>query len=722
MGYLEDFLAQIQLKDFPKFLQLWEEYCASDQIEPEEMVQLLIAIKKSEFARPFGQMIETALPLMDLLTDKSASYEVLKHLIDLQTTNSSKLADAALEAIKQKYENQPMYSERLRLVGLRNRDQFQGALSNFDLLSHLNKGAFVYHDGGWGVGEIMDVSPVREQIAVEFENVTGIRHITFVNAFKNLAPVPKDHFRARRFAFPDDLEADAKKDPIEAIKLLLRDLGPKTAAEIKDELCGWVIPEKDWTKWWQAARAKLKKDTLIETPANVKIAFKLRKKAVSHAERFQGNLTKKTDLNEILLASYNFVRDNPKNAKEEGTKNTLIATLEDVESQAQGNTALQLAANLLLESLIVSSEHSEKIKNMIMGLDNVEQIIDQIQIAAYKKRTLTLINQYRSDWKDIFLSILFSQQSGLIRDYLLDELLKGDAKPLLLERLEQLVRAPISAPDVFMWYFQKATHKDEHKLPLSDKPGHCRLFEAFLILFSQIESRPEYKDMTKKMHTLLSNKRYALVRFIIDQTSLEYIREFLLLISKIQTLTDTDQKILSSLAEVVHPSLTNGKNTKVEPHIDAQIYWTTEESLLRVQEEIRHIGTKEIVENAKEIEAARALGDLRENSEFKFALERRSRLQGELKKLSDQFRKARIITKIDVHPDEVGIGCVVEVQDAQGQKTAYKILGPWDANPDANILSIQSKLAQAMGGLTVGESFTFRDEKYSILKIGSIFN
>lgn len=722
MGYLEDFITQIQLRDFSKFLQLWEEYCASDQVEPEEITQLLIAVKKSEFARPFGQMIETALPLMDILTDKSASYEVLKQLIDLQVTNSPKLADAAHEALREKYENQPMFNERIRLVGLRTRDQFQGALSNFDLLAHLDKGAFVFHESGWGVGEIIEISTVREQIGVEFENVSGIRHITFSNAFKNLVPVQNDHFRVRRFAFPDDLEEKAKKDPVAVVKLLLRDLGPKTASEIKDELCDWVIPEAEWTKWWQSARGKLKKDTLIETPVNVKDAFKLRKSALSHTAQFHGHLNKKTDTHEILLASYNFVRDNPKSAKEETTRNSLLEKLQELKNQAEGNISLVIGIELLTETLVTAPEQSAKIEQLIRSLENTEEVIDNIQIAAYKKRALSLVKEYRSDWIGIFLNVLFSQQPGLLRDYLLEELLHSTSKQALLDRLEQLFANPVTNPEMFVWYFQKATQKGGKDLPYGDKEGQCALFEGFLILFSQVESKPEYKDLTKKMVSLLSNKRYALVRAIIESTSIEYIQEFLLLISKIQSLTDTDQKILSSLAEVVQPTLASAKNARVAAHTDPLLYWSTEESYLRMQEKIKQIGTTDIVENAREIEAARALGDLRENSEFKFALEKRSRLQGDLKRLSEQFRKARIISKNDVHSEEVGVGAIVELVDSKAVSITYKILGPWDADPDNNVLSLQSKLAQAMAGLIVGDKFTFRDEEYQIVKLASIFD
>ena len=49
----------------------------------------------------------------------------------------------------------------------------------------MEKGKFVYHTSGWGTGEIMEISPVREQVAIEFENVLGIKHISFDNAFKN---------------------------------------------------------------------------------------------------------------------------------------------------------------------------------------------------------------------------------------------------------------------------------------------------------------------------------------------------------------------------------------------------------------------------------------------------------------------------------------------------------------------------------------------------------
>ena len=55
-----------------------------------------------------------------------------------------------------------------------------------------------------------------------------------------------------------------------------------------------------------------------------------------------------------------------------------------------------------------------------------------------------------------------------------------------------------------------------------------------------------------------------------------------------------------------------------------------------------------MIQTAKEIEIARGHGDLRENAEFKSAIEKRNRLQGELKQISEQLKQAKILIKLSV--------------------------------------------------------------------------
>ena len=65
------------------------------------------------------------------------------------------------------------------------------------------------------------------------------------------------------------------------------------------------------------------------------------------------------------------------------------------------------------------------------------------------------------------------------------------------------------------------------------------------------------------------------------------------------------------------------------------------------------------------------------------------------------------------------LGNIVDCQSAKGDKITYTLLGPWDANPDKNILSFQSKLAQQLKGLRVGDTFTSQGEDYKITAIHS---
>lgn len=721
MGYLKEFLTQINNRDFHKFLVLWEEYCTSDTIETEEFSQLLKAIKTSDLARHFGQIVETALPLWKTIQNKEESYEILRLLIDLQTTNSPVLADATFEILTSMHGQDPKFNERLRLAGLRNRDNFQGGISKYDLLAHMAKGNVVFHTGGWGTGEIVDVSFIREHLVIEFENVSGRKDMSFTNAFKTLVPLPHTHFLARRFSNPDLLEKEGRENPVELIKLLLHDLGPKTAAEIKDELCELVIPEKDWTKWWQGARAKIKKNPIIEAPETIKECFYLRKAEQTPEERLEEAMKNVIDIHHVIQVTYNFVRDTPKVLKNQATKESLQDKLLQLLKVTNISQEQELQIYLLLEQFFGFEEAESRIKAFIEQQKNLEEIVQSIDIVAFKKQALVAIKDYRSDWLPLFLNLLWILPQAQLRDYMLRELHDNEqGRSLLEKKLEELIIHPAKYPDMFVWYFQKLISDEENELPYQTKEGRNQFFESFFILFSALENQPEYRDLLKKMYSILSGKRYELVRELLQGTSIELAKEFLLLASKCQTLTGHDMKILRSLTEVVHPSLAPPKQkrgAKAEEH-DEEI-WTTEEGYLKIQERIRQIGTVEMVENAREIEAARALGDLRENSEFKFAQERRARLQSELKTLSSQLNRAHIITPDDIHFHEVGVGSIVNLIDSKGNKLNYTILGPWDANPDQNIISFNSKLVQSMMGKKLGESFSFRDEKFEIIGLES---
>ena len=713
MSYLQEFRVQIAKGDLRQLLQLWEEYCSGDTIEGKELCGILEAVNQSDVAQQFGQYVELALPLWQEMRDPAESFDVLKLILDLQTTNSPQLAETCHKVLESNYGTQERFGVKIRLVGLRARDNFRGAIRNYELLSHLNKGKFIFHAGGWGTGEIMDYSLVREELTAEFENVVGRKQISFDNAFKYLKPLDDDHFLSRRFGDPDDLEAEARKHPVKVISLLLRDLGPKTAAEIKEEMFDLVIPGAEWTKWWQTTRSRLKKDTRVEMPANIREPFRLHDTEISHGERFQQQIAHANTPKGVIQAIYNFVRDFSETLKNDDTKTFLKNQLQELATTEDLSVPHKLQVAFLQENIMLPSDESLSADEIVKELEDVVSTIDGVEIVAFKKRVLMTVRGQRSDWVNLFMELFFHLPQSSLKEYILKQLNHKETLPQLEEALQELIAHPTRHPNCYVWFFQQIMENSD--LPFGDKSGQCKFFEGLLILFSVLEKDTANRDLIKKMYTIMSKKRWEVVRNILEDSTVDFAREFLLLVSKCQTLTDHDIKILHSLAEVAHPIL----NTKSDAAEMDDTIWTTEQGFQKIQEKMHQIGTVETVDNAREIEEARALGDLRENSEYKFALERRSRLQAELKMFSEQMKKARILTTEDISTDSIGIGVQAQLESKDGETMTYVLLGPWDADPDHNILSFQSKLAMTMAGHKVGETFDFQGTPYTVKSIKS---
>jgi transcription elongation factor GreA-like protein/transcription elongation GreA/GreB family factor len=719
MQYFKQFHQHLVNRDYTSYLSLWEEYCSGDDIDAAELIKILEDVKTSDFSDAFGRYVDKALRLWEMFETQPAGHDIFKLLIDIQTSNDSGLGALVMDYVTKKFGQHKHFDLMIKLVGLRDQKQFQGAVSNIELLCHMHKGNFVFHSGGWGVGEIMDVSFLREQISLEFDYVAGKKDVSFQNAFKTLIPISKEHFLARRFGNPDLLEAFAKEHPVETIKMLLKDLGPKSAAEIKNELCELVIPEDEWTKWWQSTRTKVKKDSSIEVPEELKDNFRLRETEVGHEERLQKALDKKPTAEELLQIIYSFIRDFPIALKNASFKKTIQQKLLACQESEQLSDVQELQLNFLLEDLHPQEAHPA-IEQIINNYSSLDGLISSISIVAFKKRALVELKKLRLDWQQLFLDLLLKIDQNTLRDYLFEELLKAKQEAGIIKKLEAALEHPAQYPNVTLWYFKKIM--DGEKVPLADQHGKNRFLEGFFILLSILDkSGASNRDLTKKMLQFITNGRYAVIRKIFQGATIDEVQEFLLLATKCLSFTTHDIKIFHSLAEVVHPSLAKLRKKYDEGETEEEIIWTTEEGLNKIKLRIEEIGTVETVENAKEIEIARSHGDLRENSEFKYALEKRDRLQGELKFLSDQVKKARVLTKADVSTDKIGVGNVIDCEDDKGNHITYTLLGPWDANTEANILSFQSKLATDIKGMKVGDTFKIQSTQYKIVKIRNYF-
>ena len=129
----------------------------------------------------------------------------------------------------------------------------------------------------------------------------------------------------------------------------------------------------------------------------------------------------------------------------------------------------------------------------------------------------------------------------------------------------------------------------------------------------------------------------------------------------------------------------------------------------RLQAEVERLNHEINFVLPKEIEKARAHGDLRENSEYKAALERQQFAQARVHHLRLRLSKLSDVSENDIPKDRVGFGSRVTVQDAETKKREiYALtLGEFIEADDAGgeiAVSMASPLGKSLLGRKVGDT------------------
>jgi transcription elongation factor GreA len=105
-----------------------------------------------------------------------------------------------------------------------------------------------------------------------------------------------------------------------------------------------------------------------------------------------------------------------------------------------------------------------------------------------------------------------------------------------------------------------------------------------------------------------------------------------------------------------------------------------------------------------EIRKAVELGDLRENSEYKAALERQQFVQARLGQLRQRLSKLSSIDPTQIPSDRVGLGSKVLVEDQKSgtQETYYLVFGDALEFEEGHV-TMASPIGRALLGKAVGE-------------------
>ena len=148
----------------------------------------------------------------------------------------------------------------------------------------------------------------------------------------------------------------------------------------------------------------------------------------------------------------------------------------------------------------------------------------------------------------------------------------------------------------------------------------------------------------------------------------------------------------------------------------------TKEGYEKLKEELRTLKSVKRIEVAKQLEVARAHGDLRENAEYDTAKEAKAQLESRIRTLEEKLTVAKVVDVTNAPTDKVYFGTIVELKNKKtGDKVTFTFVAEDEADIAKGKLSINSPIGKALLGHQPGEIVEVKVPAgiipYEILKI-----
>lgn len=153
--------------------------------------------------------------------------------------------------------------------------------------------------------------------------------------------------------------------------------------------------------------------------------------------------------------------------------------------------------------------------------------------------------------------------------------------------------------------------------------------------------------------------------------------------------------------------------------------YLSKEKLKELELELETLSTTKRRDVAEQLEQAKSLGDLRENSEYQEARAAQATLEERIAYLTDVVKRAVVVQSH--HSTKVEIGSTVVIRKKGGidstssENQKLHVVGSSEANIHNGNISNESPVGHAMMGKSKGDTFTVNTSKgqveYSVIDI-----
>jgi transcription elongation factor GreB len=130
--------------------------------------------------------------------------------------------------------------------------------------------------------------------------------------------------------------------------------------------------------------------------------------------------------------------------------------------------------------------------------------------------------------------------------------------------------------------------------------------------------------------------------------------------------------------------------------------YLTPEGAKKLQAELNQLLNIDRAKVVGEVAEAAAQGDRSENAEYIYGKKKLREIDRRIRFLTKRLDSAVVVRQETAHA-EVRFGATVDLEDENGKKSSYLILGPDEASPSTGSISFQSPLGRALMKRKVGD-------------------
>ena len=539
---------------------------------------------------------------------------------------------------------------------------------------------------GKGVGRVVEANLGLESFKVDFERIRGLT-VGFKAAPKLLRPLPPEHVLRRKLENPAGLKALTPPELLHAV--LTSYDRPLTAGEVREILAG-IVSESQWTGWWSAAR---KHPQVVASGTGARQTYRWAESS-GHALDSVWKAFERADPRKKID------RLRREGARDAGLRDRMAENLAEVADDvmdADPGLAFEIWFAIERSGAKMPQDVDWSPDNLLTGAGQPQRVFAGIEDRLLRERAYAMVRERREDWPVLYRDAMSREVDPRALDMLADGVASG--APRELDRLiDTLLAQPHRSPAAFTWLAERAA-VDEGLRARNPLRMLQQIFTAL--------SRDEFAPFRIRLLALAESG--GTVPRLLGHLSEDQAAQAEEAIQRAPSLEAYQRE---QLVNAIHLRFQGLRKETGPPPI-----YATQESVEAKRAELQQILSVEIPANRKAIEEARAMGDLRENFEYKSARQRHEYLNARAAALNGELNRVRIIETAGMDAsEEVRIGSRIHLTGAGGRRV-MTVLGPWESKPEEDVISYESELAQDLIGRKPGDSVSLSGESWTIEKI-----